>query len=129
MTTTTLSAALIVKNEERFLAGCLQSLAGLVDEVVVVDTGSTDSTVEIARAHRARVFDFAWNGRFDGARNAGLERCTGEWILYVDADERTRPCDGQALRESLGQPELLACEVQFVVRRGYTPYREWRLFR
>ncbi len=82
-----ISAALIVKDEERCLARCLASLAGLVDEVVVVDTGSTDCTVGIARAHGAVVHAFAWCDDFAAARNAALAHTTGDWVLMLDADE------------------------------------------
>jgi tetratricopeptide (TPR) repeat protein len=82
-----LSAALIVKDEEENLPACLASLSGLVDEVVVYDTGSTDRSVEIARAAGATVIEGYWDDDFSRARNEALERCTGEWALSIDADE------------------------------------------
>ena len=82
------SAALIVRNEEQFLEGCLRSLVDHVDEVVIVDTGSTDPSIEIAEHHGAKLHRFAWTGDFSAARNHGLDRCSGGWILYIDADER-----------------------------------------
>lgn len=88
MSTPTLSLCMIVKNEEKYLEGCLQSVQGVVDEVIVVDTGSTDATVEIAERHGARVFHFPWIGDFAAARNVGLEQATSDWILVLDADER-----------------------------------------
>ncbi|MGV3614796.1 MAG: glycosyltransferase family 2 protein [Fimbriimonas sp.] len=83
----TVSACLIVKNEERTLERCLASLAGAVDEIVVVDTGSTDGTVGIARKFGAKLLDFVWKDDFSAARNAALENATGDWILSIDADE------------------------------------------
>ena len=79
---------MILKNEERNLARCLDSVQGLVDETIVIDTGSTDATVEIAMRHGARVahFDFK-RVDFAAARNYGLEQATGRWILVLDADE------------------------------------------
>jgi len=80
-----LSACLIVKNEEKFLDRCLGSLRGLADEVVVVDTGSTDRTREIAAAHGARVHDLPWRGDFAAARNHALNLAvaSGSWAASV----------------------------------------------
>ncbi len=83
-----LSLCMIVKNEEKFLSGCLESVQNLVDEIVIVDTGSTDSTKEIAKRFGARIYDFLWQDDFAIARNESLKYATGEWILYLDADER-----------------------------------------
>jgi hypothetical protein len=83
----TVSACLIARNEERCLDRCLTSLRGAVDEIVVVDTGSTDRTLEIARAHGARVGTFVWCDDFAAARNAALDLATGDWVLSIDADE------------------------------------------
>ncbi|MCA9538796.1 MAG: tetratricopeptide repeat protein [Myxococcales bacterium] len=87
----TLSLCLIVKDEEAFLADCLRSAAGLVDEIVLIDTGSRDATVAIAEAHGARVGHFAWTGSFADARNASLDAATGDFVLVLDADERLAP--------------------------------------
>jgi hypothetical protein len=127
--TTTLTAALIVKNEERFLADCLTSCRAFVDELVVVDTGSTDRTREIAAAAGARVATFPWNGRFDDARNAALELAGGDWILYIDADEVAQAPAPDELRALLSNPALIAGRCEFFPRVGFTAYREVRLFR
>ncbi len=86
-----LSVGLIVKNEEKYLDRCLSALKPICDaistEIVVVDTGSTDKTVEIARKHTDKVYFFEWIDDFSAARNYGLERCSGEWFMYLDADE------------------------------------------
>jgi glycosyltransferase involved in cell wall biosynthesis len=79
---------MIVRDEEQYLAGCLESAADLVDEIIIVDTGSTDSTREIARRFGARVFDFQWADHFGAARNESLRHATGDWIFWLDADER-----------------------------------------
>jgi len=120
---------MIVKNEERFLDGCLASLEGLVDEAVVVDTGSSDRTVEIAKARGARVFQHAWREDFSAARNEALDRATSDWILYIDADERVRPYARQRLEAELADPSLCAATLRFYPRTGYTAYPEYRLFR
>jgi len=81
------SAALVVNDEEALLPQCLASLAGFADEVVVYDTGSSDRTVDIARAAGAIVIEGYWDDDFARARNAALEHCTGRWIVHLDADE------------------------------------------
>jgi tetratricopeptide (TPR) repeat protein len=124
----TVTAALIVKDEERFLPGCLASIKGCVEEIVIVDTGSTDATVTIAAAAGARVLHRAWAGDFAAARNHGLEAATGEWILYIDADERMRLPRGGMVGDYI-LPDAIAAYVQFCPKSGYTRYREPRLFR
>lgn len=88
MTAPTISLCLIAKNEEKFLGMCLASVAGAVDEINVLDTGSTDNTVAVAQAYGARVAHRPWDGHFANARNASLAMATGDWILSLDADER-----------------------------------------
>lgn len=82
-----ISAVMIVRDEEAVLDRCLSSLDGLVDEIVVVDTGSTDRTVEIARSHGATIAHFVWIDDFAAARNHGLELARHPWRLVIDADE------------------------------------------
>lgn len=81
------SACMIVRDEADKLADCLAALDGLVDEIVVYDTGSVDETVEVARAAGATLIEGTWSDDFATARNAALAACTGEWVLWVDADE------------------------------------------
>ncbi len=82
-----LSLCMIVRDEQEMLPRCLASLAEAVDEMVIVDTGSTDETVEIARSFGARVIFHPWSGSFAEARNVSLEAAEGEWLLCLDADE------------------------------------------
>jgi GT2 family glycosyltransferase/Tfp pilus assembly protein PilF len=82
-----LSVCLIVKNEEQFIGQCLKSVRDIASQIVVVDTGSQDRTVEIAREFGAEVSAITWSDDFAAARNAALERATGDWILMLDADE------------------------------------------
>lgn len=82
-----LSVCMIVKNEERFLEQCLRSVQDVADEIVVVDTGSTDRTVEIAKSFGAVVVEREWRNDFGWARNQALELATKRWIFVVDADE------------------------------------------
>jgi glycosyltransferase involved in cell wall biosynthesis len=90
---------MIVKNEEANLPACLASAADLVDEVIVVDTGSTDRTREIAVNAGARVIDFAWIDSFAAARNESLRDATGDWIFWLDADDRLDEENRGKLRE------------------------------
>ncbi|MBM7717670.1 glycosyltransferase involved in cell wall biosynthesis [Bacillus thermophilus] len=83
----TISLCMIVKNEEEVLARCLDSIKDLVDEINIVDTGSTDKTVEIAKKYTDRVFFFEWTGRFKDARNESFKYATKDYILYLDADD------------------------------------------
>jgi hypothetical protein len=124
-----LSAALITRDEERFLDGCLTSIAEVVDEIVVVDTGSVDATRDIARRHGARLLERPWDGDFSAARNHGLDACAGRWILYIDADERLR-VDGD-LRGVLDRAaeDVVAATVGFRPSLRSTRYLEYRLFR
>jgi len=94
-----LSVAMIVKNEEAHLEACLASIHGLWDELIVVDTGSTDRTVQIAEQAGARVLSFPWIGDFSAARNKSLEACSGQWILWLDADDIFLPIDTQQIRQ------------------------------
>ena len=110
-----LSACLIVKNEAAHLPRCLASVRELVDEMVVVDTGSTDETPAIATAYGARVLAFAWRDDFSAARNFGLGQARGEWLLVLDADEALEPTHLLAQRR-LGDADALggAAEVQLL---------------
>jgi len=89
---------MIVRDEEQLLPGCLESVRGVVQEIVVVDTGSTDTTPEIVRAHRGLLLRHAWQEDFAAARNVSLGVATGDWILWLDADERLRPEEHGRLR-------------------------------
>ncbi|GIP35603.1 glycosyltransferase [Paenibacillus sp. J2TS4] len=82
-----LSLVMIVRNEEKKLERCLKSVQALVDEIVIVDTGSEDSTLEIAKAYNVKLFQYPWNNHFSEARNFALSKSTGDWNLILDADE------------------------------------------
>ncbi|MGG1632814.1 glycosyltransferase [Rossellomorea sp. NRS-1567] len=82
-----ISLCMIVKNEEQVLSRCLDSVKDLVDEINIVDTGSGDGTVEIARAYTDRVYFFEWTGKFTDARNESFRHATKEYIIYLDADD------------------------------------------
>jgi len=84
---TTLSLCMIVKNEAATLPRCLKSVASIVDEMIIVDTGSTDDTIAICESFGARVISYQWDQHFANARNFGLQEALGDWILWIDADE------------------------------------------
>jgi tetratricopeptide (TPR) repeat protein len=96
-----LSLCMITRDEEAMLPGCLASVRGVVDEIIVVDTGSVDGTLAIARAASARVVELPWEDDFSAARNASIAAATGDWILILDADERLAPGGGDAIRAAL----------------------------
>ncbi|KXY88426.1 MULTISPECIES: glycosyltransferase family 2 protein [Bacillus cereus group] len=98
-----MSACLIVKNEEDMLGKCLQSLRGYIDDIVVVDTGSTDMTKEIAKEFTDKVYDFKWMNDFAVARNFATSKASGEWILAIDADECV---DGENLKKAIEEIKL-----------------------
>ena len=97
----TLSLCMIVRDAERSLAEALASVQPFVDEMVVVDTGSADSTRDIARQKGSRLFDFAWCDDFSTARNYSLEQATGDWIFWMDADDVLPPASGRELRQAI----------------------------
>ncbi len=98
-----ISACLITKDEEKNLPECLESLAGIADEVVIYDTGSSDRTIEIARSYGATVVKGYWDDDFSRARNAARQVCQGQWILWVDADERVVAGSPETIRQSLAE--------------------------
>jgi len=124
-----LSAALIVRDEEHFLAACLRSLIDRVDEIVVVDTGSTDRSREIAGDLGARVLQFRWIDDFAAARNAAVDASVGEWVLYIDADERLVEFDRTEAERLLAARDHACYTVLFRPQSGFTRYREHRIFR
>ena len=124
-----LSAVLIVRNESKFIEGCLQSLVGQVDEIVVVDTGSQDDTVEKAKHFPVKLHHFAWCDDFSAARNFAIERATGTWILYIDADERFEVPVPALLDTVLDDLSKVLWRVRFYPRVDWTPFAEARLFR
>ena len=125
-----LSVCLIAKNEEQFLAQCLKSVRGIASQIIVVDTGSTDRTVEIAKEFGAEIYLFAWCDDFAAARNAALEHATGDWILVLDADEELPAAQHAKLLADLKKSDALAFRLP-LVNAGQNDGRSFvpRLFR
>jgi tetratricopeptide (TPR) repeat protein len=112
-----LSLSMIVKNEENNIAKCLMSVRPIADEMIVVDTGSSDRTREIAKALGAQLYDFPWTGDFAAARNFSLSKASGEWVLSLDADEVVSERDHARLKELIrtGRPAAYS-----IITRNYT---------
>jgi len=115
----TVSLCMIVKNEEKYLARCLRSAKPVVQEMVIVDTGSTDRTRQIATAFGARVCDFKWVDDFSKARNFSLTQACGDWILVLDADEVISPASYAAFRP-LVQVRPVKPVAYSITTRNYT---------
>lgn len=130
-----LSACLIAKNEEKHIEHCLRSLDSLADEIVVIDTGSTDRTQQIANSLGAKVGVFEWCDDFATARNASLELATGDWILWIDADERLDVDSKTSLVSALVRPHFGGYTIQILnflnesERIDQIVHRPCRLFR
>ena len=107
-----ISACLIVKNESLLLSRCLESLCSFVDEIIVVDTGSTDNTIEIAHSHGAQVKYFTWIDDFSAARNESLRHARGDWILYIDADEVIDSGNAGKIRREITQKDIMGATVR-----------------
>ncbi|SHK10507.1 Glycosyltransferase involved in cell wall bisynthesis [Clostridium cavendishii DSM 21758] len=94
----TISLCMIVKNEEEYLPKCLNSISDMVDEIIIVDTGSKDKTVKIAQKFGAKVYYFKWNNNFSEARNESLKYANKDWILILDADDEFKNEDKEKLK-------------------------------
>jgi glycosyltransferase involved in cell wall biosynthesis len=122
---------MIVKNEEATLPKCLSSVKNVVNEIVVVDTGSSDRTADIAQQFGAKVYHFQWCNDFSAARNAALKYVTGDWILVLDADEILTPSIVPQIKSAIDSEEYLLINlVRQEVGAEQSPYSlVSRLFR
>jgi glycosyltransferase involved in cell wall biosynthesis len=96
-----LSLCMIVRNEADLLERCLQSAVSIVDEIIIVDTGSTDTSKNIAAQYTANIYDLEWTQDFAAARNASIAKASGDWILVLDADEYLDSADGSSIKSFL----------------------------
>jgi|GEM_PF-1284823 len=106
------TACLIVKDEAEMLAKTLPNLVNLVDEIILVDTGSSDNTIEIAKKIGAKVYGFKWIGDFSAARNESIKYAQGEWILWVDADEYIQEQDYKKLKQELTNSKEIGYQLK-----------------
>lgn len=112
-----ISLCVIARNEEKNIERCLKSVVGLVDEIIFVDTGSDDGTVEIAKKFTGKIFHFEWNGNHSDAKNFALSKAAREWILSLDADETISQRDFERIRELVKENEFLGFSL---IQRNYT---------
>ena len=126
-----LSLCMIVKNEEAILAKCLESVKGVVDEMIVLDTGSTDRTVAIAEEYGAKTPRFSWCDDFSAARNEALRHVTGDWVLVLDADEQLNPAIANRLKTEIAKEQNLVINlIRQEIGAKQSPYSlTSRLFR
>ena len=126
-----LSLSMIVRDEATRIEACLRSVQDFVDEMVVVDTGSTDETVALAQACGARIEHLEWPGDFAPARNAALEHVKGDWVLVLDADEQLRTEAIPKLKALMAQPDVLVINLlRHELGAAMAPYSNVsRLFR
>lgn len=126
----TVSLCMIVKDEEAHLPACLKSVQGVVDEVIVVDTGSTDRTKEIAKDHGAQVFDLKWKDDFSAARNFAIEKATMDWVLIMDADDTMPEWTRVQLKTVLlKHKKALGLSIQILQDRSGFTFNSVRLFK
>ncbi|MBM3233468.1 tetratricopeptide repeat protein [Candidatus Pacearchaeota archaeon] len=111
-----ISAVIIVKNEEKYIENCINSVKNLADEIVIVDTGSEDKTKEIA-GRFGNVYDFKWQNDFSIARNFALSKAKFEWILSIDADEKISGKDIEKIKKMLENPEA---DAYYLIWRDYS---------
>ena len=126
-----LSLCMIVKNEEASLPQTLNSVKAIVDEMIVLDTGSTDGTVEVAKALGAEVYHFGWCNDFAVARNEALKYVRGKWVLVLDADEVLTPEIVPQIEEAIKNERYLVINlIRYEVGATQCPYSlVSRLFR
>jgi FkbM family methyltransferase len=109
-----LTVCLITRNEEQFLGSCLESIREIAHQIIVVDTGSTDATVDIATQFRAEVYHFPWCDDFSAARNEALKHATGDWILALDADEELLPEHRQTILKEIQETAVMAYRLPII---------------
>ncbi|WP_281165276.1 glycosyltransferase [Liquorilactobacillus sicerae] len=112
-----LSICIITKNESANLAKCLASVGALANEIVVVDTGSTDQTLKVCQKYTSRIFAYSWSNNFSAARNFALTKTTNDIVLMIDSDEVLKDYDLKTLRESI---ENLGQSIGRLTRKNYT---------
>jgi len=122
----TLSVILIVKNEAPRIAACLSSVRAIADEIVVGDTGSTDSTAALAKAAGARVLSIVWRDDFAAARNETIRAASGDWLLHIDADEMLDPDGARRIRGLVDRDGCGADAVELVLANYCDDPRAWR---
>lgn len=132
-----ITACSIVKNEEQNIARSIESYEDAVDEIIIVDTGSSDTTVEICKSYKARILFYKWNNDFAAAKNYALEQAEGDWIIFLDADEWFEPkLDRKIITDILKQIDNIAdglmttlCEYNPITQKVFSKEKTTRIFR
>ncbi len=127
-----LSLCMIVKNEIGFLKPCIDSVKAIVDEIIIVDTGSTDGTLELAKKCASRMTQIAWIDDFSHARNIAVDMASGDWILSMDADSCLNGESCSPLLRAIAEPDMLAYNVMMRNHfddSGYETFFKTELFR
>lgn len=134
MKKTTLSLCMIVKNEEKYIAKSIDSVKNIVNEIVIVDTGSTDSTLEILKNYNVKLYNYKWENDFASARNFAINKVKSDWILFLDADEILDEASKDNLINYINRTNLDGCH--FIVynyrsenQNDFTIHYAFRLFR
>lgn len=129
-----LSVIVITKNEENNIRRCLESVRW-ADEIIVVDSGSSDNTVTIAKNYTSKVYEMDWQG-YGIQKQRALEKATGDWVLSLDADESVSPSLCKAIQDVIASNEVQACRIPIQMhfynkplRFSYSPSRHIRLFK
>lgn len=120
----TISLCMIVKNEEQVLSRCLDSLAGLMDEIIIVDTGSCDRTREIAARYTDKIYDYIWKDDFADARNFAFSKASMEYIYTADADEVLDDENREQFRllKEAMVPEVEIVQMKYVTKMNLIRY-------
>jgi glycosyltransferase involved in cell wall biosynthesis len=124
-----ISLCMIVKDEEDHLVGCLKSVEGVADEIIIVDTGSRDNTLSIAKSFGAKLYYHEWEDNFAIPRNISIEHAGGEWILMLDADEQLEQESQAKVRKLTVNHDALGYRVLIQLHPEWTEMRSVRLFR
>ena len=109
-----ISLCMIVKDEEKWLEGCVDGVKPIADEIIIVDTGSSDKTIQIAERLGGKVFRYEWDGSFSNARNFAISKASGDWILSLDADDRIAEQDLPKVRSLAGNRHFDG--ISFLIR-------------
>lgn len=115
---------MIVKDEEKYLGRCLDSVKGIADEIIIADTGSTDRTKEIAGKYTYKIFDFKWADDFAAARNFSISKATGDWILVLDADEVVDGASAKKIRNFMES----GADGAIITKKEYRKSERWAGF-
>lgn len=121
MSVAPITLCMIVKNEEQAVAAALESARPVVDDMVVVDTGSSDGTAAVAGKYTSRIYSFEWSDDFAAARNFAMEHVRTPWILWLDADEQLAVVDGERWRRSFAQKSRAADALLVTIHNYYGP--------